>query len=142
MTQRRQRNRNRSKRRAIFCPIHQCHLDSVSQKYPLYASKAEHLQQRGYSRKRALTVMAGYGTVPLDGEWLEAFWCDQCQETQWYHVKKHEGNHYTLIPAPEHLWMQAANVIMPTGNPSVGEFTRKQARQTKYQGIKDFNRIG
>jgi hypothetical protein len=38
--------------------------------------------------------------------------------------------------------MQASGVILPTGNPSVGEFTRRQARQTQFHGIKDFHRIG
>ncbi len=143
MTQRRQRNRNRSKRRAIFCPVHQTYLDSVSQKYPLYASEPEHLQQRGISRRRALTAIAGYaGAVPLTGEWLEAFWCDHCQETNWYHVHRTEGNQYMVTLAPEALWMQATGVILPSGNPSVGEFTRRQARQTRFQGIKDFRRIG
>ncbi|WP_035990504.1 hypothetical protein [Leptolyngbya sp. KIOST-1] len=136
------RNRNRSKRRAIHCPDHGTYLDSVSQKYPLYTTQAEHLQQRGLSRLRSLTVIAGYGTVPLTGEWLEAFWCDHCQETRWYHVRKTVNNHYSVEAAPETLWMQASGVILPTGNPTVSEFTRRQARQTQYQGVKDFRRIG
>jgi hypothetical protein len=142
VSQRRQRNRKRSQRRAIYCPVHGSYLHSVSQKHPLYASKAEQLQQRGYNRKRALTVIAGYGTIPLVGEWLEAFWCEDCQESQWYHVRKSEGNVYRVAPAPEALWMQASGVILPTGNPSAGEFTRRQARQTQFNGIKDFRRIG
>jgi hypothetical protein len=68
-----QRNRNRSKRRSLYCPTHGCYLDSVSQKYPLHTTKPEHLQQRGMGRRLALTVVAGLGTVPLQGEWLEAF---------------------------------------------------------------------
>lgn len=136
------RNRSRSKRRAIYCPEHGTYLDSVSQKYPLYTTEPEHLQQRGLSRLRSLTVIAGYGTVPLTGEWLEAFWCEHCQETRWYHVHRTAANHYILATSPEHLWSQASGVILPTGNPSVSEFTRRQARQTQYEGIKDFHRIG
>lgn len=118
-------------------------MDSVSQKHALYASSAEHLQQRGLSRRRALTAMAGYaGVVPLTGEWLEAFWCDHCQENRWYHVRKLESNQYIVTPAPQSLWMQATGVILPTGNPSASEFTRRQARQTQFNGIKDFRRIG
>lgn len=141
MTQPR-RNRSRSKRRAIYCPDHGTYLDSVSQKYPLYTTEPEHLQQRGLSRLRSLTVIAGYGTVPLTGEWIEAFWCDHCQATRWYHVHRTVANRYMVVAAPEHLWMQASGVILPTGNPSVSEFTRRQSRQTQYQGIKDFRRIG
>jgi len=140
--QQRHRNRNRSKRRAIYCPVHGVYLDSMSQKYPLYASKPEHLQQRGFGRRTALTLVASMGTVPIAGEWLEAFWCDHCQATQWYHVHKVGANAYTLTLAPESLWLQVTGVISPTGNPTVGEFTRRQARQTRFEGIKDFHRIG
>jgi len=140
--QRRQRNRKRSKRRAIYCPVHGIYMDSVSQKHPLYASKPEQLQQRGISRQRSLTVIASYSAVPLVGEWLEAFWCNDCQESRWYHVRKTESHGYVVTPAPEALWMQASGVILPTGNPSASEFTRRQARQTQFNGIKDFRRIG
>lgn len=136
------RNRKRSKRRAIHCPTHDCYLDSVSQKYPLHTTQPEHLQQRGMGRRLALTVIAGLGTVPLQGEWLEAFWCDHCQQTQWYHVRKTAANSYCLVLAPEDLWLQASGVIFPAGNPTVGEFTRRVARQTTFNGVKDFYRIG
>lgn len=142
MTQPRSRNRNRSKRRSIFCPLHGGYLDSVSQKYPLFATKPEQLQQSGLSRRAALSLVAGLGTVSLPGEWLEAFWCDRCQATQWYHVRKTGANQYTLYTVPQALWMQVAGVILPTGNPTVGEFTRRQARQTTYGGVKDFHRMG
>ncbi|MGF1570556.1 MAG: hypothetical protein ACFCVD_21180 [Nodosilinea sp.] len=142
MQQQQRRNRNRSKRRAIYCPTHHRYLDSVSPKYPLYASKPEHLQQRGVGRRLALTIMASYSTVPLQGEWLEAFWCDDCQENCWYHVQRTDANSYTLHAAPEELWLQASGVIFPMGNPTVGEFTRRIARQTSFNGAKDFYRIG
>lgn len=130
MTQR--RNRNRSKRRPIFCPAHGCFLDSVSQKHSIYADKAEHLQQRGMSRKKALTLVASSKVVSLSGEWLEAFWCSECQETGWYHVRRQGAHTYELSPAPASLWQQASGVIHPAGNPSVGEFTRTQARANVY----------
>jgi hypothetical protein len=142
MTQPQSRNRSRSKRRSILCPTHATYLDSVSQKYPLFATKPEHLQQSGLSRRAALTLVASLGTVPLQGQWLEAFWCDRCQHTQWYHVCKTAANQYTLSTVPQALWLQAAGVILATGNPTVGEFTRRQARQTRFGGVKDFYRIG
>jgi hypothetical protein len=40
------RNRSRSQRRAIFCPIHGCYIDSVSQKYSLFADHVQQLQDR------------------------------------------------------------------------------------------------
>lgn len=50
----------------------------TSQKYSLYADRAGQLQQRGVARKEAMMLIAASGAIALDGEWLEAFWCDQC----------------------------------------------------------------
>ena len=112
-------------------------------KHALYASKAEHLQQRGMGRKPALMLTQSRQAVPLMGEWLEAFWCQECQERRWYHVRKlSEGNHYQVSLAPEWLWQQATGVIDPAGNPSASEFSRRQARALKYNGIRDYQRIG
>jgi hypothetical protein len=129
------RNRKRSQRRALYCPHHGCYLDSASRKYPLYADRPEHLQQRGFNRKTALTLVNSCTAVPLVGEWLEALWCAECQEIQWYHVKQvtgtasHQRRSYHLELAPAPLWQQASGVIHPEGNPSVGEFTRRSARK-------------
>ena len=129
--------------------MHGCYLDSTSRKYGLFADKPEHLQQRGMKRLSALTVIKSYTTVPLTGEWLEEFWCADCQETTWYHVRKLEdlqaqkGRYrYELLPAPQHLWQQVSGVILPGGNPSVSEFTRKAARNQNYQGLRGFQLTG
>lgn len=142
MQRRCDRNRKRSKRRAIYCPIHQCHLDSVSQKYPIFADQPGQLQERGVSRKQALLLVATKTTVPLAGEWIEAFWCIECQATHWYHVRKTDDRTYEVRLAPQELWQQVHGVIQPTGNPSVSEFTRRHSRMTKYNGIKDFQFVG
>ncbi|MFB2768853.1 hypothetical protein ACE1AT_06105 [Pelatocladus sp. BLCC-F211] len=140
MQRRCDRNRKRSKRRAIYCPIHGCYLDSVSQKYPLFADRPGQLQQRGIGRQTALFLVAKKTAVPLQGEWLEAFWCDQCQEKKWYHLKKRDRVYEVSIAAPE-LWQQAMGVIYPEGNPSVGEFTRRHARMVGCKSSKDFGFI-
>ncbi|BAZ69109.1 hypothetical protein NIES4106_38800 [Fischerella sp. NIES-4106] len=140
MQRRCDRNRKRSKRRAIYCPIHGCYLDSVSQKYPLFADRPGQLQQRGIGRQTALFLVAKKTAVPLEGEWLEAFWCDQCQEKRWYHLKKRDRIYEVSIAAPE-LWQQAMGVIYPEGNPSVGEFTRRHARMVGCKSSKDFGFI-
>ncbi|MBL1174982.1 hypothetical protein [Pantanalinema sp. GBBB05] len=129
--ERRQRNRKRSKRRGIYCPIHTCYLDSVSPKYPLFADQAGQLQQRGISRKHAQLLIADQTAVPLQGEWLEAFWCEHCQKTKWYRVRKREST-YEIAIAPPELWRSVSGVIDPYGNPSVSEFTRRQARMLRY----------
>jgi hypothetical protein len=132
------RNRKRSKRRAIFCPDHGCYMDSVSQKYSMYADTVGQLHDRGISHRTALLLMATHTTVPLTGEWLEAFWCEDCQQKIWYHVKRLENATYEIKPAPGELWRQVQGVIHPQGNPSVGEFTRKAAKMTGYGGVRDF----
>ena len=138
MERRCDRNRKRSQRRAIFCPMHGCHLHSTSQKHALFADRAEHLQQRGVDRHLALRLMAQQTTVALTGEWVEEFWCDECQSKTWYHVRKCDRI-YNLSVAPPALWQQATGVINPHGNPSVSEFSRHQARMADYRGIKDFS---
>jgi len=131
------RNRKRSKRRSIYCPVHSCCLDSVSPKYTLFADQASQLQNRGVSKLNALMLMANQTAVPLSGEWLEAFWCNECQGNQWYHVRK-VNSVYDLSIAPPELWQQANGVINPHGNPSVGEFTRRNSRMLGFNGVKDF----
>ncbi|MFM7424180.1 MAG: hypothetical protein ACKO7W_04145 [Elainella sp.] len=129
MQRRFDRNRKRSQRRAIFCPVHpRCYLDSVSAKYALYADSPEQLQQRGVGRKLSLLLTSNQTAVPLEREWLEGFWCKECQQSEWYHVKKTGDRSYEVAVAPAELWHQATGVIDPRGNPSVGEFTRRQAR--------------
>jgi hypothetical protein len=83
-------------------------------------------------------VVATQTTVLLTGEWLEAFWCDQCQQTQWYHVCRVENARYEVSLAPAELWQHAIGVVNPQGNPSVSEFTREQARMGRYSKIKDY----
>ena len=130
------RNRKRSKRRAIYCPVHGCFLHSVSQKYKLFASHPGQLQKKGIGRQNALILIASQTAVLLEDEWLEAFWCDECQQTKWYHVIKNTNdNHqnlerisYSISVAPPHLWEQAVGVDEARGNPSVSEFSRRHAR--------------
>jgi hypothetical protein len=108
----------------------------------MYADQPEQLQARGVSPKSARLVLAGRTTVALQGEWLEAFWCEHCQRREWYHVKKIGDRTYQLAIAPQELWQQVHGVIDQKGNPSVGEFTRTSAKMFGYQGLKGFNFVG
>ncbi|MDJ0696287.1 hypothetical protein [Mastigocoleus sp. MO_188.B34] len=121
------RNRNRSTRRAIYCLNHGCYIDSVSQKYPLFADRAGQLQERGMSRRSAVILLHNNATVLLEGEWLEAFWCEQCQQTKWYRIRKVDKHRYIPSIAPRELWLQVDGVAYPLGNAFVGEFTRRKA---------------
>jgi hypothetical protein len=136
------RNRKRSKRRNILCPLHGCYLDSVSQKHPLYADTPGQLQSKGINRLSAHMLIRINTTVSISGEWLENLWCDQCQVSRWYHVQKTGDRSYEIAAAPEALWRRVSGVIDPAGNPSVGQFTREQSRLTRYRGIRDFSVIG
>ncbi|MCU0548142.1 MAG: hypothetical protein MUC48_02225 [Leptolyngbya sp. Prado105] len=114
----------------------------MSQKYPLYADRVEQLQKRGVGRRQAMSAIAAQPAVPLTGEWLESFWCDECQASSWYYVRKLEkqGSQragYDLSIVPPELWQRVTGVIHPEGNPSVGEFTRKQARMVSGK-VKEF----
>jgi hypothetical protein len=137
------RNRNRSKRRAIYCPIHGCYLHSVSQKYKLFATDVAQLRKKGIGRQNAKILIASQTGVLLEDEWLEAFWCDECQETKWYHVKKNSQSSdkninrtsYSISLAPAELWEKAVGVDEARGNPSVSEFTRRHARMVSYKNL-------
>ncbi len=89
-------------------------------------------------RQSANLVVATYGTVPLTGEWLECFWCKACERVEWYHVRLKDKT-YNLSVAPVELWQQATGVLNPNGNPSVGEFTRREARMKGVHGMKTYN---
>jgi hypothetical protein len=141
MQKRCDQNRKRTKRRAIYCPIHGCHLDSVSQKYPLFADRVEQLEQRGMPRQNALRLVARRMAVPIEGEWIEAFWCEECQQTKWYHIRKNEDRTFRAENAPRDLWQYASGAVDPNGNPSVGEFTRRSSRMLGYNGTKDYQFI-
>ncbi len=104
----------------------------------MFADQAGQLQQRGMSRRSALMLVQTHTAVLIEGEWLEAFWCEECQETKWYHVRKSGNNVYELTPAPQELWQQVTGVTDPRGNPTVGEFTRRHSRMVSNHSIKDF----
>jgi hypothetical protein len=110
-------------------------LDSVSPKYSMYAETVGQLQERGVGRRTALFLMANQTTVSLSGEWVEAFWCSDCHQTDWYHIQRLEHNAYQVQLAPADLWQQVQGVIDPQGNPSVSEFTKKAARMSKHQSV-------
>lgn len=128
MPRRCDRNRNRSTRRAIYCPIHGCYLDSVSQKYRIYAYKLGQLYQRFSSQRNASLLIGKYTTVPIKAEWLEAFWCQECQQRNWYYIRHFDDGRYEISLAPRELWQQVTGLIDSQVNGSMGEFTRMNAR--------------
>ncbi len=134
------RNRRRSRRRELLCPLHpEIKLLSVSAKHRLYATEVGQLLIRGLSRRRSDELLQAYRHVlPLENEWLEAFWCEGCGCSRWWHVQRHGGLEHSLRPVPRELWEQASGVIRPEGNPTISQFSRRQARATGVQGLKQF----
>lgn len=134
------RQRRRPKRRELHCPLHpEQRIFSVSPKHHLYLTDVGQLMLRGLSKRRADELLAAYRHVlPLTDEWIECFWCDDCASTSWWHVKRQDRHVYSLHPVPRQLWEQATGVIRTEGNPTVSQFTRRQARATGVQGLRQY----
>jgi hypothetical protein len=134
------KTRSRSRRRVLFCPHHpEERLLSVSQKHHLYLTDVGHLVVRGLSRKKADEILQAHRrVVALTDEWLECFWCESCQSSTWWHVRRHDRLSYSLSVVERELWEQASGVIRPEGNPSVSQFSRREARATGVQGLRQY----
>ena len=94
-----------------MCPVHQDQiLRGNGKKYFLHLLSAEALQQRGMAAKTARLVINAYPVFVLSNEWLEELFCEQCGSNHWCHIIKHSPDKYSVA------------------NPTVSEYTRKQAR--------------
>jgi hypothetical protein len=121
--------RQRSARRALFCPAHpEQRIEGNGRKFFLHLLSAEELKQRGMADKRARLVIQAYPVLVLSTEWLEELFCPQCGGSRWCHVTKHNRVEHTVRWAPRELWEQVAHVDPVHPNPSVSEFSRRQAR--------------
>lgn len=134
------RARRRPRRRDLRCPRHpQQKIFSISPKHHLYVTDVGQLLLRGLSRRRADALLAAYHRVlPLSDEWLEGFWCDACSCTSWWHVRRNERHGYTLNAVARELWEQASGVIRAEGNPTVSDFSRRQARASGVHGLRQY----
>ena len=128
--------KRRPKGRQLICPVHQDQvLRGNGKKYYLHLLSAEALQQRGMSTKTARLVINAYPVFVLSNEWLEELYCEQCNSSHWFHIIKHSPDQYTLRWAPQHLWEQVAHVDPSVANPTVSEYTRKQARRQQQKRV-------
>lgn len=134
------RPRRRARRRELRCPRHpEQKIFSVSPKHHLYVTDVGQLMLRGLSKRRADELLAAYRRVlPLSNEWIECFWCDDCGTTSWWHVHRHERHDYSLSTVPRELWEQATGVIRVEGNPTVSQFSRRQARAGGVHGRRQY----
>lgn len=125
------RNR-RSKRRQLFCPAHpDQRIEGNGRKYYLHLLQPEQLQQRGIPAKRAKLIINAYPVLVLSNEWLEELYCPECGSLHWCHITKHNALEHSVCWAEKELWEQVAHVDPIVANPTVSEFSRREARRTR-----------
>ncbi|NQV10192.1 MAG: hypothetical protein HQ527_03350 [Cyanobacteria bacterium] len=126
------RRNRRPKRRELFCPAHpEQQLEGNGKKYFLHLLSVEQLKQRGMSDKKARLVIHAYPVLVLSNEWLEELFCPHCDSNRWCHVTRHDRVAHTVHWAPRELWEQVAHVDPVVANPSVSEFSRREAQRLR-----------
>jgi hypothetical protein len=124
----RDQRRRRPKGRELHCPAHpEQRIEGNGRKYYLHLLTPEQLKERGMSDKKAKLVIGAYPVLVLSNEWLEELFCPQCGGSRWCHVVKHDRVAHTVRWAPRDLWEQVAHVDPVQSNPTVSEFSRREA---------------
>lgn len=125
-------SRQRSKRRQLFCPAHpDQRIGGTGKKYYLHVLSAEELKQRGMPDKKARLLIQAYPVLVLGNEWLEELFCPKCGTSQWCHVSRQASGEWSVRWAKRELWQQVAHVDPLQANPTVSEFSRRQARRLR-----------
>ena len=128
------RRNRRPKKRELFCPAHPEQLiQGNGKKYYLHLLQPEQLEQRGISAKKAQLIINAYPVLVLSNEWLEELFCPECGTSRWCHVIKHDRIEHTVRWAPRELWEQVAHVDPSVANPTVSEYTRREARRHQHK---------
>ena len=124
------RRSRRPQRRQLCCPAHrEQRIEGNGQKYFLHLLTPEQLKARGMPDKTAKLVIQAYPVLVLSNEWLEELFCPACGTSRWCHVIKHDRVEHTVRWAPRDLWEQVAHVDPVGANPTVSEYTRREARR-------------
>ena len=122
------RRSRRTLRRQLFCPAHpEQLLGGGGRRYFLHLESAEELSQRGMPAGKARLVIAAYPVLTLSDEWLEELFCPLCGSSRWCHVTRHNRVQHTVRWAARDLWQQVAHVDPLHANPSVSEYSRREA---------------
>jgi len=121
---------SRSRKRELFCPAHPDQLlAGGGKRYYLHLLTAEELRQRGMPASKAKLLISAYPVLTLSDEWLEELFCPKCGLLRWCHVVRHNRVLHTVRWAPRELWERVADVDPLQANPSIGEFSRREARR-------------
>ena len=122
--------RRRPARRQLLCPAHTDQpVQGTGRKYFLHLLTPDQLRERGMSDRKARLVIHAYPVLVLSNEWLEELFCPKCGTSRWCHVVRHDKVRHTVRWAPRDLWEQVAHVDPVAPNPSVSEFSRREARR-------------
>ncbi len=125
-----ERRSRRPRRRELRCPAHpEQPIAGNGRKYFLHLLTPEQLRARGMGDRRAKLVIQAYPVLVLSNEWLEELFCPQCGTSRWCHVVKHNQVEHSVRWAPRELWQQVAHVDPLVANPTVSQFTRREARR-------------
>ena len=126
--------RRRPKGRELVCPAHaEQRIEGNGRKYFLHLLTPEQLRERGISDKKARLIIDAYPVLVLSNEWLEELFCPQCGSSRWCHVIKHDTLSHTVRWAPRELWEQVAHVDPVHANPTVSEYSRREARRLHHR---------
>ena len=124
------RRPRKPKGRALLCPTHpEERLLGQGRKYFLHLLTSEQLTARGMPAGKARLVIQAYPVLVLSNEWLEELFCPSCGTSRWCHITKLDKTEHTVRWAPRDLWEQVAHVDPSVANPTVSEFTRREARR-------------
>ncbi len=124
------RRSRRPKRRRLYCPAHwEQRIYGNGKKYFLHLLTCEQLKSRGMADKTAKLVIQAYPVLVLSNEWLEELFCTACGTSRWCHVIKDDREGHTVRWAPRELWEQVADVDPVGANPTVSEYTQREARR-------------
>lgn len=122
--------RRRPAKRNLRCPAHpEQAIEGNGRKYFLHLLTPEQLRQRGMSYKKAKLVIEAHPVLVLSNEWIEELFCRQCGTSHWCHVIKLSRIEHSVRWAPRELWEQVAHVDPVVANPSVSQFTQREARR-------------
>ena len=128
------RRRSRPKRRELFCPAHpEQRIEGNGKKYFLHLLNPGQLTERGIKETKAKLIIQAYPVLVLSNEWLEELFCPGCGTSRWCHVTKLDRVAHTVRWAPRDLWQQVAHVDGLQGNPTVSQFTAREARRHRQQ---------
>ena len=126
------RRNRRPKHRELFCPAHpEQRIEGNGKKYFLHLISSQELHQRGFTAKWAQMIIHAYPVLVLSNEWLEELYCPKYGRLQWCHINKHDRVLHTVRWAPRELWEKVAHVDPVVANPSVSQYTRREARRNR-----------